>query len=198
MPPAAIVAGEASLTCSRPSDSVRWQALQRAVACSPSCLPVWQPRQLAIIGRSARVTVACIDALAWQSSQPIPRAPCSRWLNFKFGCDSATRGGWETAFTGIQPLPAPSTWQASHRVGGAGLRPAEPVAGGCGDPLRVPESCVGCARSILWQPRQAASPGIRLSPATVDVAAASWHPAQVAPRRAWAAWSNLIGIVSAG
>jgi len=44
----------------------------------------------------------------------------------------------------------------------------------------------------------AASPGIRLSPAAVDCAAVPWQPSQVAPRRTWAAWSNRMGIVSAG
>jgi signal transduction histidine kinase len=36
------------------------------------------------------------------------------------------------------PLDAPSEPQ-TDRVGVAGLRPAEPIAGGSGDPLRVPE-----------------------------------------------------------
>ena len=56
LPPAAVVAALASFVFIRPSGSARWQAVQRAVA----CLPSWQPRQLAIIGRSARVTIPCV------------------------------------------------------------------------------------------------------------------------------------------
>jgi hypothetical protein len=51
---------------------------------------------------------------------------------------------------------------------------------------------------MAWQERQAASPGMRSSPAEVDAAAVAWQLSHVAPSRACLAWSKRIGIDCAG
>ena len=89
----------------------------------------------------------------------MPRIACSLWLNLRFGRASTTRGGSAggiaAGFGDGSTIPVQPTWQASQRAA----------------PCPFGTALAGCARSILWQARQAASRGMRLSAAEVDVCA---------------------------